>query len=92
MTFIKMTQEELDIFYSKACSLEETDPPLGENKKKSKRIIINDEIKKIRYCLNLKTDKDSLPDFITVVENANQSDMADKLKVRFRKLKNSIIN
>lgn len=92
MTFIKMTQEELDIFYSKACSLEETDPPLGENKKNSKRIIVNDETKNIRYCLNLKTDKDSLPDFITVIEKAEQSDMVNKLKVRFRKLKNSIVD
>jgi hypothetical protein len=92
MSFIKMTQEELDIFYSKACSLEETDPPFGENKKNSKRVIINDEIKKIRYCLNLKTDKDTIPDFITVVEKSEQSDMTNKLKVRFRKLKKSIIS
>lgn len=84
-----MTQEELDIFFEKASNLEQTDPPSGE-KRNSKRIIVDDEVKKIKYCLNIKTDKDPIPDCIIVVEKKEQSDMVNKLKVRFRKLKNSI--
>lgn len=92
MDFIKMTQDELEVFIQKAAHLEQTAPALGELKYNTKKTIVQDQVRGIRYCLNLRTEEDRLPDIIYIVKSEKESDMFKGLKTRYKRLKSSLEN